>query len=270
MGTTIKYAKRILGMMLTAMLMACLGFASAIQTSAAAAGDHLKLATELSFVEILLIVIIVILVIALIAGGIIFFVVLNKKKETPGQQNVPMSNYPVQQPMQQQNPPYAAPQPYQSPQPQAPMNNPAPMPMQNNGFNNPVVNNPRTGNLRTNNPRTFNPITNEGTGDAAILGTGTAGFILLRKNGGDKVCINKAEFIIGKEQAKVDYCINNNNSISRKHAKISVRAGKCYISDLGSTNSTYINGTKLNPNQEVALIPGDKVKFSNEEFEFIG
>ena len=160
------------------------------------------------------------------------------------------------------------------------MNDTSSVPMQNNGFNNPVVtdprtgnirtNNPRTGNLRTNTPRTFNPITNEGTGDAAILGAGTTSFILLRKNGGDKICINKAEFIIGKEQAKVDYCISNNNSISRKHAKISVRAGKCYISDLGSTNSTYINGTKLNPNQEVALIPGDKVKFSNEEFEFIG
>lgn len=95
-------------------------------------------------------------------------------------------------------------------------------------------------------------------------------FVLQRRNGQERFHIDKAEFIIGKERAKVDYCVTNNNSVSRRHAKIRVQSGKCYLSDLGSTNSTYINGTKIAPGQEVALIPGDVIKLSNEEFDFLG
>ena len=93
---------------------------------------------------------------------------------------------------------------------------------------------------------------------------------MIRKRNNEKISINKPEFIIGKERRRVDYCISDNNSISRAHAKIKVRAGRCYISDLGSTNCTYVNGVKLSPNQEVILSKGDKIKISDEEFEFLG
>lgn len=112
-------------------------------------------------------------------------------------------------------------------------------------------------------------VLNDGAGETSVLGGGMAatGFTLVRKSNNEKVNINKPEFTIGKERRRVDYCIANNNSVSRVHAKLRVRGGVCYIADLGSTNCTYVNGTKLSPNQEVALKKGDKIKISDEEFE---
>ena len=111
---------------------------------------------------------------------------------------------------------------------------------------------------------------NDGAGETTVLGNQNAGCTMIRKRNNEKISINKPEFIIGKERRRVDYCISDNNSISRAHAKIKVRAGRCYISDLGSTNCTYVNGVNLSPNQEVILSKGDKIKISDEEFEFLG
>ena len=114
-------------------------------------------------------------------------------------------------------------------------------------------------------------VLSEGAGETSVLGGGHAtGFSLIRKSNTEKISINKPEFVIGKERRRVDYCIADNSSVSRTHAKLRVRSGVCYISDLGSTNCTYVNGAKLAPNQEVALKNGDKIKISDEEFDFIG
>lgn len=113
-------------------------------------------------------------------------------------------------------------------------------------------------------------VLNQGDTPTTFLGYEQTGAALLRKSTNEKVNISKAEFIIGKERKRVDYCISNNNSVSRAHAKITSRAGKFYICDLNSTNCTYVNGSKLTPNQEVALNNGDKITISDEEFQFIG
>lgn len=113
-------------------------------------------------------------------------------------------------------------------------------------------------------------VLNDGAGETTVLGNQNAGYAMIRKRNNEKITINKPEFIIGKERRRVDYCISDNNSVSRSHAKIKVRAGRCYIADLGSTNCTYVNGVKLSPNQEVILSKGDKIKISDEEFEFMG
>ncbi len=113
-------------------------------------------------------------------------------------------------------------------------------------------------------------VLNEGAGETTVLGFQQSGATLLRKSNGEKIALTKAEFTIGKERRRVDYCISDNNSVSRTHAKIRMRAGKFYICDLGSTNCTYVNGTKLTPNQDQPLNRGDKIKISDEEFEFMG
>ena len=119
-------------------------------------------------------------------------------------------------------------------------------------------------------PMPAQPYMDDGEGNTVLLGMNTNDFTMVRRNTSESFHINKPEFFIGKERAKVDFCVTNNNSVSRRHARMTIRDGKCYICDLGSTNCTYINGTKLSPNQEIALIPGDVVKLSNEEFDFIG
>ena len=113
-------------------------------------------------------------------------------------------------------------------------------------------------------------------GETMVLGEGEtpttvlSGGVLLRKKNNTKITVNKPEFTIGREKRKVDYCISDNSSVSRTHARIRVRAGRYYIADLNSANSTYVNGNKLSPNQEVELRKGDKIIISDEEFEFLG
>ncbi|MEF9840799.1 MAG: FHA domain-containing protein, partial [Lachnospiraceae bacterium] len=44
--------------------------------------------------------------------------------------------------------------------------------------------------------------------------------------------------------------------------------GGFYIVDKNSSNFTFLNGNKVAPGQENRLSSGDRVKFSDEEFEF--
>lgn len=112
-------------------------------------------------------------------------------------------------------------------------------------------------------------VLNEGAGDTTILNNqNSVRAVLYRKSNFENVKINKSDFYIGKERKKVDYCISNNNSISRNHAEIIMRNGVFYIIDQKSTNGTYVNGIRLNPMQETELKNGDTIQLSDEEFEF--
>lgn len=52
--------------------------------------------------------------------------------------------------------------------------------------------------------------------------------------------------------------------VSRSHAQILVdQSGMIYVSDLGSTNGTYLNGKQLSSGQPYLLKTGDKVVFGN-------
>lgn len=200
-----------------------------------------------------LIIIIAIIVLVLILGTVvIIFVVSSKKKsaekiQTSPRPNPTMPQAPINRPSQPQ-PPFA---PQQYGRPSAPTQGSAPTMPSNEGAGETSV-------------------LNDGAGETTVLGNQATGFFLVRKSNNERININKPEFLIGKERRRVDYCISDNNSVSRAHAKIKVRAGRCYISDLGSTNCTFVNGSKLSPNQEVILSKGDKVKISDEEFEFLG
>lgn len=118
-----------------------------------------------------------------------------------------------------------------------------------------------------------------GAGETSVLGGGAGETsvlsanmqptaTLVRKKNGESVSITKALFTIGKERAKVDFCIPDNNSISRNHANIICKGGIYYLVDKNSTNYTFVNGNKITPNQEVKLNSGDKIRLADEEFEF--
>ncbi|HRR76035.1 MAG: FHA domain-containing protein [Ruminococcus sp.] len=91
--------------------------------------------------------------------------------------------------------------------------------------------------------------------------------MIIRKRSGLSVRITSADFVIGKENSKVDYCIHN-NAVSRRHARITVTAGHCFITDLGSSNYTYVNGRRLPPDTPQMLRNGDMIRLADEEFEF--
>ncbi len=58
----------------------------------------------------------------------------------------------------------------------------------------------------------------------------------------------------------------NDSRVSRKHARIAVENGKVVLEDLGSANGTYINGQRLEGQQE--LSSGDGIAFDNAQFTF--
>lgn len=121
-------------------------------------------------------------------------------------------------------------------------------------------------------------VLNEGSGETSILGSGETSILgaeapavaatLVRTKNGEQIQIRKQIFKVGKERVKVDYCISDNNTISRTHAQITYKNGEYYITDLKSTNYTYVNGNKVAADQEIKLRNGDKIKLSDEEFEF--
>ena len=91
---------------------------------------------------------------------------------------------------------------------------------------------------------------------------------LMRKSSFDRTDINKPVFRIGKERSYVDYFVADNNAVSRIHADIITKNNCCFVKDENSTNGTYVNGSRINPNEEVQIFDGDIITFANDEFEF--
>ena len=56
-------------------------------------------------------------------------------------------------------------------------------------------------------------------------------------------------------------------SASSRHAELSCADGALFVTDLGSTNGTFVNGTQLTAKVKTKINPGDRIRFDVEEFE---
>ena len=111
----------------------------------------------------------------------------------------------------------------------------------------------------------------EGYGETTVLGISNQPMIypvLIRIKNNEKAVINKQEFIIGKDPARVDYCIFDNSAVSRVHAKILCKNGEFFVIDQHSTNHVYVNGMMIDTNTEIRLTHGSRVRLGDEDFEF--
>src|SRR3954471_579496 len=52
-------------------------------------------------------------------------------------------------------------------------------------------------------------------------------------------------------------------SVSSHHAELSQRGEEYILKDVGSTNGTRVNGNTAEPDQEIVLKPGDRIRFGN-------
>ena len=77
------------------------------------------------------------------------------------------------------------------------------------------------------------------------------------------------EFIIGKKPELVNFVIDYNKLISRIHCKINRVNGGFEVTDLSSTNGTYLNRIRLVPNQSYPVKNGDSLKLANSSFKVI-
>lgn len=74
-------------------------------------------------------------------------------------------------------------------------------------------------------------------------------------------------FYIGKITDGMDAVITE-STISRVHAKITQEEEKLYITDMGSTNGTFVNEENIQPHSKVLIKLGDILRFANVSYSF--
>lgn len=92
---------------------------------------------------------------------------------------------------------------------------------------------------------------------------------LVRSKNQEIITIDKDEFKFGKIPGMADYLLSDNPAVSRMHAIIHNVDNTYYICDNYSTNSTYLNGEKLEPGKNYLLMSGVKIRLANDEFTYI-
>ena len=93
-----------------------------------------------------------------------------------------------------------------------------------------------------------------------------ARYVVRRLLTGEEVEVTKDEFVIGKG-SMADYIVTGNPTISRKHAKIVIEGRVCWIRDMRSTNSSFMDNQIME--DPALLMDGSRFKLAEEEFEFI-
>lgn len=84
-----------------------------------------------------------------------------------------------------------------------------------------------------------------------------------------EIAVTKNNFTIGKKAELVDGVVGFNKMISRSHCKITKNGSQFFITDLQSANGTYVNHTRLQPNQPHPIKGGDLVRLANSDFQVI-
>ena len=70
---------------------------------------------------------------------------------------------------------------------------------------------------------------------------------------------------VGKMAGAVDLVLND-QSVSGLHARISRDGNRFFITDLNSTNGTFRNGMRLEPNASEIIEPGDEIGIGKLKF----
>ena len=80
--------------------------------------------------------------------------------------------------------------------------------------------------------------------------------------------INRILTLIGRQRESVDICLDK-GTVSGEHAQIEYRDNAFYLSDLGSSNGTYVSDSRDRLTSEVALNDGEIIYFDQYRFKFV-
>ncbi|MDD3368623.1 MAG: DUF6382 domain-containing protein [Lachnospiraceae bacterium] len=81
------------------------------------------------------------------------------------------------------------------------------------------------------------------------------------------ITLDKMPYIIGKAKDLVDFALKD-GSVSRIHAKITKYNGKTFLTDMNSTNGTFRNGLRLEPNERIEIEKEDEIRLGKLEFVY--
>ena len=82
---------------------------------------------------------------------------------------------------------------------------------------------------------------------------------------GEVVLLTKFPFYIGSAGEYADF-VPAAEGVSRIHCCINKKEDRYYLSDLNSTNGTYLNGKEVNPGLELLLSANDEIRICSREF----
>lgn len=82
---------------------------------------------------------------------------------------------------------------------------------------------------------------------------------------GEVVPLTKFPFYIGSAREYADF-VPAGEGVSRIHCCISKKENKFYLSDLNSTNGTYLNGKEVIPGKDMLLSANDEIRVTSQEF----
>lgn len=74
-------------------------------------------------------------------------------------------------------------------------------------------------------------------------------------------------FLIGKQENLTDYTISD-ETVSRLHVRFDKKEDTYFLTDLNSTNGTFVNGRKLDNNETTELSLGDQIGIADLQFTF--
>lgn len=95
------------------------------------------------------------------------------------------------------------------------------------------------------------------------------GFALKRTDKDVKtVKISGYPFVVGKVEGKVDLCLKE-VAVSRFHAKIEEYGDSIKITDLNSTNGTFVDEQRITPDEPFPVSTGQRIRFGNIEYILI-
>ncbi len=88
-----------------------------------------------------------------------------------------------------------------------------------------------------------------------------------KESGYQAILLTEYPFFIGKLKTNVDFCLDQ-KVISRYHAKITREENSYFITDLNSTNGTFVNGQMLKTYEKKEIVLGDEIAFANIPYVF--
>ncbi|MDR0500077.1 MAG: FHA domain-containing protein [Coriobacteriales bacterium] len=110
------------------------------------------------------------------------------------------------------------------------------------------------------------PLYEKSTGQMALRRTKTNEVFPLTFSN-DKQCCQNGIYV-GKAIDNSGFTISDNPAISRRHITIAIADGNYVISDLWSSNGTWIGDKRLESGVGYVLMPGDIVRLADENFTF--
>ncbi len=77
----------------------------------------------------------------------------------------------------------------------------------------------------------------------------------------EEIILERGAMIVGKLEGQCDVLLSS-STVSRVHARLERRGGRYFVKDLNSRNGTFLNGERLEPQEEREFFRGDGICFA--------